>query len=893
VTFLFTDVEGSTRLWEQQPEAMRAALTWHHGVLRDAIEGAAGHVFQVVGDAFCAAFQQPADALRAAATAQRALHAAIWRPSAPPPAPLLERGLELRVRMALHTAQAEPFGESYLSPPLNRVARLLAAAHGGQVLLSGATAERIGDALPEGMSLRDLGERRLRDLAGTEHIYQLIVADLPAGFPPLRTLDPPPSNLPAQVTSFIGREQEVGALQQLLRRDDVRLVTLTGPGGTGKTRLGLAVAAGLLDEFLHGVTFVSLAAARDPKRVVPAIAHALGLKEASSEPLGESLEVVLAERQLLLLLDNFEQVLAAGPAVAALLTQAPHTKILVTSRERLNLYGEHEYPVPPLALPDLARLPAPAVLEGCASVALFVARARAVRLDFQLTADNAASVAEICVRLDGLPLALELAAASSNRLTPETMLARMLGAGSAAHPLSVGAVLPLLAGGPRDLPARQQTLRGAIAWSHDLLEPALRGLFARLAVFVGGCTLAAAEAVAGPGGDGPLADQLLALIEKNLLRQSETADGEPRFYMLESIREFAAERLAQIGEAESVRARHLDYFLGLAERAEPRLTGPEQAAWLARLEREHDNLRAALREALATDPAGRAARLADSLWRFWHTRSHFSEGRAWLEAVLRDAGTRLGDVQRARLLARAGSLARSGGDYGPAVAYLEESLALYRALGDQTGIASVLNGLGIAAYAQGDYARAAALQDENLVLARAGGDQRAIAIALINLGLCRLSQGDADAALALFQESEASFRALREPHGLGAALNNQALIAHERGDLAQACALYHESLAIAHELGNLDSIALNLKGLAGIAAALGQPLQAARLFGAEQALREGLRAPMRPSDRESYERLVAAARNQAEPTDFTAAWEEGRALDPDAAVVEALAVAAS
>jgi predicted ATPase/class 3 adenylate cyclase len=498
VTFLFTDIEGSTRLWEEQPEAMREALARHDALLRDAINAHGGVVFKTMGDQFCAAFTTAPAALAAALAAQRDLSGeGAPLVGALPDTGLMgalpgteghPRGVPLRVRMALHTGAAEAREGDYLGPPLNRVARLLEAGHGGQVLLSQSTFDLARDHLPEGVSLRDLGEHRLRDLARPERIFQPVAPDLPADFPPLSTLDARPHNLPAQVTPLIGREKEVAAGQHVLRQEAVRLVTLTGAGGTGKTRLGLQVAAELLDQFSAGVFFVALAPISDPGLVASAIAQTLGVRELGGTPLLESLKAHLRDQQLLLLLDNFEHLLAAAPLVAELLAAAPRLKVLLTSRAVLHLRGEKEFPVPPLALPDPKHLPPVgadlvSALSQYAAVELFIQRALDVKPEFVVTNENAPAVAEICVRLDGLPLAIELAAARIKLFPPEALLARL------------GSRLTLLTGGARDLPARQRTLRDAIAWSYDLLGESEQRLFRRLAVFVGGCTPEAAEAV--------------------------------------------------------------------------------------------------------------------------------------------------------------------------------------------------------------------------------------------------------------------------------------------------------------------------------------------------------------------------------------------------------------
>src|SRR5215204_199585 len=455
------------------------------------------------------------------------------------------------VRMALHTGSAEERDGDYFGPPLNRVARLLSAAHGGQTLLSLPAQELVRDQLPVDAQLRDLGQHRLKDLARPERVFELLAPDLPAGFPPLRTLESRPNNLPMQPTLLVGREREVGEVRGRLLAPEVRLLTLTGPGGTGKTRLALQAAADLLDEFEDGVFFVALAALTDPTLVVSSIARALGVRESGDRPLIEGVKDYLRDKRVLLLLDNFEQVLGAAPMAGELLAAVPRLEVLATSRIPLGVYGEYEYTVPPLSIPDTKRLPGLEALSHYEAVRLFIERATAAKADFAVTSENAPAVAEICARLDGLPLAIELAAARVKLLPPKAMLGRL------------GRRLKLLTG-------------GAIEWSHTLLEEGEKTLFARLAIFSGGRTLEAIEAVCDAQGDLPMDafDGVSSLVDKSLLTQEEGPDGEPRFVMLETIHEYAREKLRESGEAEEIARVHAEYFLALAEEAEPQLTGP-------------------------------------------------------------------------------------------------------------------------------------------------------------------------------------------------------------------------------------------------------------------------------------------------------------------------------
>jgi predicted ATPase/class 3 adenylate cyclase len=588
LTFLFTDIEGSTKLWEHDAPAMQVALTRHDEILRSTIEERGGYVFKTVGDAFCCAFTTATEALDAALEIQRTLCDEEWQETEP-----------LRVRMALHTGAAQERDGDYFGPPVNRVARLLSAAHGGQVLLSLPTQELVRDQLPGGTTLRDLGEHRLKDLFRPERVFQLLAAGLPSEFLPLRTLEAYRNNLPLQPTPLVGREKEVSEVRDLLQRGETRLLTLTGPGGIGKTRLALQAAADLLDDFPDGTFFAPLATLSEAELFLAAVAETLGVREIGEQPLDETLKDYLHERCMLLLLDNFEQVLGAAPAVSGLLAEAQGVKVLATSRAPLGLYGEHEFPVPPLSMPDLKRPPPLESLTQYEAVGLFVERARALKPDFKVTNESAPAVAEICVRLDGLPLAIELAAARIKMLPPKAMLHRL------------GSRLKFLTRGARDLPERQRTLRATIEWSFALLDEGEQVLFGRLAVFSGGRTLEAIEAICDAEGDlGVDAfEGVSSLVDKSLLRQEEGPDGEPRFYMLETIHEFAREKLQGSGEAEEIKRTHAEYFLTLAEEAYPDFKGANQLQWLERLEAEHDNMRAALTWALERKEAEVALRL--------------------------------------------------------------------------------------------------------------------------------------------------------------------------------------------------------------------------------------------------------------------------------------------
>jgi predicted ATPase/class 3 adenylate cyclase len=805
VTFLFTDIEGSTRRWETQPEAMDVALQRHDAILRETIERHGGYVFKTVGDAFCAAFAVAPDGLDAALAAQHALHDEAWP----------EVTGDVRVRMALHTGAAEARNGDYFGPTLNRIARILSAGYGGQVLLSTVTQELVRDHLPANVELWDLGEHRLKDLTRPERLYQLAAWGLPAAFPPLRTLDARPHNLPLQATPFIGRDREVAEVRERLLQPDTRLLTLTGPAGTGKTRLALQVAADCLDGFPDGVFFVALAPISDPELVLPAIATTLGVKEVAGRSLAQTLAMHLRDKRLLLVLDNVEQLVPAAPPIADLLTACLSVKALATSRSVLHLYGERQYAVPPLTLPDSRRPPPLEHFSQYSAVQLFIERAQDVRPDFAVTNETAPAVAEICARLDGLPLAIELAAARTRLLSPAALLARL------------DQRLTLLTGGAQNLPARQQTLRAAIAWSYDLLSPEERALFRRLSVFAGGCTMEAAETVCGEGNGqratsgGPdpssllvarddVLDLLASLVDKSLLREAEGPDDEPRVSMLETIREYALDQLEASGEDARSRDAHARYVRDLVERAAPQLAGPQQALWLARLEAEHDNLRAALHWSLGVGANHDVAlALAGRLAPFWEVRGHLSEGRRWLEQALSVAGA-APESLRLRALSAAGGLARAQGDMRQAAVCWEEALGLARQLGDEARIAGQLLNLGIVANAERDHVRATALLEQSIELARGHGRTALMARALNHLGNAARAQGDRPRAAACYTESLALNRELEDRREIAWLISNLARLAVEEGEVHRAASMFDESAAIFRQLGDRRALAQTL-----------------------------------------------------------------------------------
>jgi predicted ATPase/transcriptional regulator with XRE-family HTH domain len=757
-------------------------------------------------------------------------------------------------------------------------------------------AEALAGALQIAAKDRAAFVRCARDMPGAD-TTRLAVATLSLQRPTPRSSVR--SSLPLPPTALIGREQECAALRQLLCRSDTRLVTLTGPGGVGKTRLGLQVAAELVENFADGVYFVDLAPIRDPQLVSTTIAGTLGVREVGNQPLLATLKDQLRDKRLLLLLDNFEHLLDAAPLVADLLANAAQLKVLATSREVLHLRGEQEVGVPPLAVPDPTHVPALDHLSQYAAVALFIQRVQAVQPSFHLTNANAPAVAEICARLDGLPLAIELAAARLKLFAPQALLARL------------SSRLALLTGGARDLPARQQTIRATIDWSYHLLDTDEQVLFTRLGVFAGGFTLEAAPAICNAGNDLPrdVIDGIASLLDKSLLQRMGGVEGEPRFTMLETIREYALERLAEREEVEALRQAHAAYYLALGQAAEPQLRRPQQVAWMVRLEQEHNNLRAVLawsQSAAASDGQAGAlgARLAVAVWEFWSRRG-YCEGRRWLEGALSHVGVDPPEPEarrlRARTLSAAGNLAVYQGDAVAGRTLLEESLALFQDLGDSWGTAYVLLNLGLS-YQQGDLGQAERLIEQSLAIFRTLGDRWGIAYGLYFLGAALAplqglrsvdAQDQSGRALVLLEESLAHFRAVGDLFGIPFALTWLGSLAAKQGDDRRARALLAESLALDHETGNKVGVLRALRAFAGLVAAQGQQRaeleRAARLFGAAEALEDSMIAnPVGIFGYSAPQHTIAMLRTQLGEATFAAAWAEGRAMTLEQAIAEAL-----
>lgn len=867
VALLFTDIAGSTQHWEQQPRLMERALERHDVILRQAIDAYGGQVFKTVGDAFYAVFTTMPAALEGALHAQRAFHTEQWSAAA-----------ALEVRMALHVGAPQQRDGDYFGPPLNRLARLLSASHGGQILLSLSAQELVRDVLPTGVTLRELGEHRLKDLSRPERIFQAAAPDLRTEFPPLRSLGSYRHNLPLQATPLIGREDQVAAVTELLDRPDTRLVTLTGPGGVGKTRLALQAAVELLEDFADGAVFVPLASTHKPELVISAIAKALDLVERPELPLVAQVEAFLRPRQLFLILDNFEQVITAAPLVTQLLAAAPALSILVTSREALRLYGEQEYAVPPLTMPDMKHLPPLERLTQYEAVRLFIERAQAVRPEFPVNASSAPLIAEICARLDGLPLAIELAAARVKVFPPKALLARL------------DRRLHLLSNGPRDLPARQQTLAGAIAWSYDLLDVTEQALFARLGVFTGGCSLAAAEAVLGDDGhdDEPVTyiptdavlSTLSSLVDKSLLQQTTGIDETPRFLMLETIREFALLQLTQSGEEQAIRRRHAAFFPALLKQV--RQEAPEQAQlWHRHVDQELDNIRSALNWVISTRQIATTAALCD----FWLWENHAGEGRRWGQVALAIPDITQHPVQHQEILYSAACLASIQGVTRDARAAADACLAIV----GNTGHWFTRWYPGFIDIAEG--AHILALQRFEEVAAEVAGSQAApwdIAWARYGVALAASLIGEHARAQTLIAEALTQFELSGDPIGITTGLTKAGYIARTAGDAAVARSFFARAIERAWDQGYRWRLLSCLAGIAGLMCTAGEHERAARLFGAAAALQHNLTAVLDADERYLNQQLFEATRITLGDEAYQAAFNAGQALSTEEAIGEAL-----
>lgn len=858
-TFLFTDIEGSTRLWEQDPERMRPALARHDAIVRAAVEGNRGAIVKMTGDGVHAAFQDPLDAIHATLEMQRALAD-----------PQQTHGVVLAVRCGLHAGPVEHRDNDFYGSAVNRAARIMGAAHGGQTLLSRTVAEMVDGRLPQGASLRDLGAVRLRDLPRPEQVFQFVHPQLRADFPALRSLEDTPNNLPHPVTSFIGRERERGEVEAMLAGG--RLVSLIGMGGLGKTRLSLEIATEVIDDYVDGVWLVELAPLHDPRLVPQAIASVLGVKEKAGRPVSEALVNFVKDRTLLLILDNCEHLLQSCAEIARRLLQAaPRVKILASSREPLRITGEATFPVTPLGIPDIRGIGEPGALLRSDAVRLFLDRVVAVQPDFEVDERNAAAISAICHRLDGIPLAIELAAPQMRVQSAQKLGERL----KARFRLS-------MRGDPTTLP-RQQTLRVLIDWSYDLLSDAEQSLFRQLAVFAGGWSLEAAEAVCACEHE-EVIELLGRLVEKSLVTMER--DGE-RYRMLETVREYASERLDASADADHARARHLAFFTDFVARTQPGLTNPDPGESLKCLDLELENILSA-HEWVGRVPedAQRGLQLASYMKRYWFHRGLLELGlRVTLDALAR-SGASERNIERWLGLLAAGQLHYLMGRYREARKCLGESLEIARELGEDKSIIAILQSLGMAAQGEGDVAIARVYLEEALTLAERSGDTRRIAAAMNALAQLECAARRFDAAEPLFEKVVALSRESGDREDIAIGLLNLAIVSISRGPGARPLQLLHETMAIAEEIGSSRVEQSLLEVSAGLAAQSGDGRNAARFYGAAEALAQKTGLRRDPADEAFLAPLMAQARNALGSATFEATACAGRALAPREAAAE-------
>jgi predicted ATPase/class 3 adenylate cyclase len=877
VTFLFTDIEGSTRLVKTLRERYPQILAEHRRLVRAAIASHGGQEVDTQGDAFFVAFAGAKQAVLCALEIQRALAGHEW------PA-----GAEVRVRIGIHTGHAAPAGAGYTGLAVHRTARICAAAHGGQVLVSQATQTIIEDEEEApGFTLLDAGERKLKDLDRPVRLFQLAAPGL--GPPDLSAGEPLTGALPVPATPLVGREREAAAVTDLVLGEGVRLVTLTGPGGVGKSRLAMEVARRLGPAFADGVRFVELAAVPAADLVPAAVAAGLGLTTSAGRLIADVVSY-LRSRRLLLVLDNFEHVVTAAGPLAELLAAAPGVVVLVTSRVVLRLRGEHEFAVPPLPVPPAGTGRDAGEVREYASVGLFVERAHAAAPGFAMTGENSEAIAEICRRLDGLPLAIELAAARVRLLPPQALASRL------------GQRFSLLTGGARDLPERQRTLRNTLDWSYGLLSAGEQAMLARLGVFAGTFGLPAAEAVCGEAAG--VMDTLGALVDNSLVR-AQTRDGEPRFILLETIREYALERLGDGDDWAGAHDRHAAYFLALAKPEQAELHGDGQLAWLDRLETEHGNVRATLSWLTHQGPVEHAVRLFSLTWRFWWLHGHAAEFAQLGEEIVANSG-HLPPYQRALALTTTGFMLVANEDRARAEALFEQSLPLYRRASGKLRLvltAAVQGILGQLAARCGDYSRASELLGQSQALLAELDDTELTGYARFEyllfvcmvsniLGHVRLSQGDVDGAARLFANALAAGREGQDRLGVLVSLYNMAASCRAQGDLAGAAGHLKEGLALAAEAGDETSAAYYLEGMAAVASMQGNPERAVRLLTAASSMLESsgsgwLHAyiPRVPRD----DAVLAALRSRTGDAAFGRAQAWGRATGHRRAVEYALA----
>jgi predicted ATPase/class 3 adenylate cyclase len=866
ITFFFSDLEDSTLLWEKYPEVMQISLGKHDQILRDAVLQHGGNLIKTTGDGLHAVFASPTSAALAAITVQERMHSVSWDATDP-----------LQVRIGLHTGEAQYREGDYYGSTVNRASRLMSIGHGGQILLSRATQELIEQELPGDATLEDMGLHALKGFADPEQVYQILIPGLLVDFPPLNSLDIRLTNLPAQTTPFIGRERELAAITDLLERDAVRLVTLTGIGGTGKTRLSLQAAAEVVNSYKDGVHFIDLALITDEDVLVYTIADKLSVKEAASEPILETLAKYLRERQMLLVLDNFEHLIGAVPVVGELIAAVPKLDILVTSREVLQISGEHVYPVPPLGLPgenDIATVDSLAEFE---SLRLYVERAKAANSAFEVNEENAAAITEICVKLDGLPLAIELAAARMRMFTPQKLLERLSDR------------LNLLKRGGRDLSLRQQTLRGMIDWSYELLSKEEQKLFARLAIFSGGTTLEAVEHVCAGGLDLDVLDGLESLLDKSLIRAEYDFEGESRFDMLETIYVYAFEILERSDDLPAIQTAHADWFLKFAEEGEQGIFGDDAQLWVRRLRSDEDNFRKVLErcEVGLLDPEV-GVRMAGALRYFWEDTGKLSEGRSWLRAMLA-LSTDLSPDLRVKALCGEGVLAYWQGDWEQVSAPLTEALDIGRQTGNQVILGEALHFLAHAAQYEGANNKGVELLTESYENFRELDHQWGLARSMNCLADAHRLRGAYQKAAIVFDQVLSKMRDQPKSMLFSALLSNLGNALNRVGEYDRAAQYFREGIELGQQLDNVMIIGYLVDGLAGNAALRGRPERAARLLGASSALfaSAGV-SSMAPADQIDHDHYVAAVRAKLTEETYESLWQDGHAKSLEEIVAYAM-----
>ena len=893
ITMLFTDIEGSTGLWEKEGERMAAALARHDALALAAVEGNRGLIWKSTGDGIYAAFDDPLDALNATLAFQRSLGD-----------PVATHGITIRVRCGLHLGAVERRDKDCFGAPVNRAGQIMSAGHGGQVLLSRAVVDALGERLPSGVSLRDLGRVRLKDLTTPEHIYQVLHPQLRQDFPPLRSLEATPNNLPQQTTSFVGREREVAQAKERLHQ--TRLLTLLGMGGLGKTRLAMQIGADLMTAYPDGIWFVDLAPIVDPALVPSTTAQVLGVREEPGRTLTETLCAHLKPQKLILILDNCEHVVGAcGQMVDALLRETPEIRVIATSREALRVQGEQTYPVYPLALPD--RNASLETLARSEAVQLFMERARLQKPGFSLTERDAPAVAEICTRLEGIPLAMELAAARMRSLSVQDINTRLKDR------------FKLLTGGSRVALERQQTLRALVAWSYDLLQETEQRLLERLGVFAGGFEIEAAKEVCGTEPLVPdiLPELLSSLVDKSLV-MADDSESRSRYRMLETLRDYARDRLTQREELPATAIRHCNHFFVMAKAANRGLQGPEQAEWTRRVEAEHDNLRAAIALALegGTDPV-LAVKFEVALQGFWLLRGYMTEGRKYVSAALALPAVKASDVAHAHALYVGAALAEGQSDYGEALRMLEACLVLRRGLENPIDIAATLSTLSLARLHTGDATSAREGEEEAVEIFRQQGNRIGEAIGLLHLGEISAYVADDATARRHFEQCLPIARELEYREMEAECERLLGDLALEAGDIAGARARFAQSLVVCREAGDKRDEATSLwwLGKADLACGeiesarikLGEALRsfqafemnaellgcledhgrllqslgfdddAVRMYAAVENRRERLALSRPPRGAQRWNQSVSDARSAMGESAFEAAWAAGQA----------------